>query len=85
MWATLSIIPGQKALSGLSSMDQPIHLPCELCGSQAMVAMHSHTDATGKAIEWPKATVKEDGIYFSIDCPQCGNRDQLMAKPGENE
>jgi len=61
-------------------MGQPLKLPCEQCGSEATVDMKSHTDAAGKRIEWPNATVKADGIYFSVNCPNCGTREQLMAE-----
>jgi hypothetical protein len=64
-------------------MGQPIRVACELCGSEATVEMHSHVDAAGKRLEWPKATTKPGGIYFSINCPQCGVRDQLMAEPSD--
>ena len=40
-----------------------------------------HVDAAGKKLEWPKATVKPDGIYFAISCPQCGEREQCLARP----
>jgi hypothetical protein len=64
-------------------MGQPIAVSCELCGSQATVEVCSYTDSTGKRIEWPKATVRSNGIYFAVSCPQCGVRDQLMAQPDD--
>ena len=64
-------------------MGQPIQLTCELCGSQATLDVNSHTDASGKRIEWPKAVLKPGGIFFVVNCPQCGSREQLMAEPGD--
>jgi hypothetical protein len=45
--------------------------------------MAGHADVTGKRIEWPKAAVKSDGIYFTIHCPLCGTREQCVAKPND--
>ena len=46
--------------------------------------MSQYVDAVGMPIQWPKATVKDDGIYFAINCPNCGEREQLMATPNTN-
>ena len=62
-------------------MDGPIEVPCEVCGEQAKMLKYLHVDAAGKKLEWPKATVKPDGIYFAISCPQCGEREQCLARP----
>jgi hypothetical protein len=43
--------------------------------------MASHVDATGQRVEWPAATVKADGVYFRIRCPECGEREQCLARP----
>jgi hypothetical protein len=64
-------------------MLKPINIQCEICGSQADAIMSHYVDAQGNPIKWPKATVKEDGIYFVIDCPNCGERDQRMATPSD--
>ena len=45
---------------------------CEVCGIDADVVMNGHVNADGNRIEWPKAAVKADGIYFMIACPRCG-------------
>jgi hypothetical protein len=45
--------------------------------------MNSYVDPLGKRIEWPKATVKPDGIYFTIRCPNCGEREQCVARQGD--
>jgi hypothetical protein len=45
--------------------------------------MNSHTPADGKRIEWPKAAVKSDGIYFTIACPSCGEREQCVSRPSD--
>lgn len=66
-------------------MNPPLKIVCESCNSEAGAVMDGYVDATGKRIEWPKAAVKSDGIYFSIDCPQCGIRDQCMAKPSDTD
>lgn len=62
-------------------MDQAIQVACEVCGQQSEIVKNRHVDATGKRVEWPKATVKPDGIYFAIACPNCGEREQCMARP----
>jgi hypothetical protein len=64
-------------------MNPPLKIMCERCSSEAVAVMHQYVDPTGERIEWPKAEVKSDGIYFSIDCPQCGIREQCMAKPSD--
>jgi hypothetical protein len=61
------------------TMNPPLTIVCEECGSEAPVTMAGHADETGKRIEWPKATVKPDGIYFDIDCRLCGAREQRVA------
>jgi transcription elongation factor Elf1 len=64
-------------------MAQPIQINCDRCGSSAEVMMNGHVNADGQKIEWPKATVKADGIYFTIHCPQCGQQEQCMARPDD--
>ena len=55
-------------------------VPCEVCGELANVAQNENIDPLGKPIRWPKAAVKPDGIYFTINCPKCGERSQLISK-----
>jgi DNA-directed RNA polymerase subunit RPC12/RpoP len=62
-------------------MPDPISLKCDECGATAEIAMNSHEDAAGKRIEWPKASMKSDGLYFAINCPNCGEREQFLTKP----
>ena len=64
-------------------MDKAIQVACEVCGQQSEVMKNRHVDASGKQLEWPKATVKPDGIYFAISCPKCGEREQCMARPND--
>ena len=61
-------------------MDEPLQVTCEICNQKASIVQNVHIDATGKRLEWPKATVKSDGIYFAIDCPECGEREQCMSR-----
>ena len=61
-------------------MDSSAQIPCEVCGQLCAVAQNVHIDPSGKRLEWPKASVKPDGIYFTIDCPTCGERQQRIAK-----
>jgi Fe2+ or Zn2+ uptake regulation protein len=64
-------------------MGAPAQLTCEKCGQLADIAQNVHVDAAGKRVEWPKVTVKPDGVYFTLVCPACGERQQLTAKrPG---
>jgi hypothetical protein len=64
-------------------MGKPIVVACELCGLQATVEMNAHQGADGTVIEWPKATVRDGGMYFRISCPKCGSREQLMASSSD--
>lgn len=43
-----------------------------------------HVENTGNRIEWPKSTVKADGIYVSTDCSMYGVREQRMAISTDN-
>jgi uncharacterized Zn finger protein len=61
-------------------MSDPIKVRCDVCGKDAEIAHNVHVDADGKRLEWPKAIVKSDGLYFTLNCPNCGEREQLMAK-----
>jgi ribosomal protein S27E len=54
-------------------------LKCEVCGQLAEIVNNVHVDAAGKRVEWPKVTVQPDGIYFTINCPACGERQQRAA------
>jgi ribosomal protein S27E len=64
-------------------MNPPLKVPCEICGADAPVQMLTHTGSDGGRVEWPKAVVRPDGIYFAIDCPTCGEREQCVAKPSD--
>ena len=61
-------------------MDTPAQVSCEVCGDLVEVVQNEHTDPLGKLIQWPKASVKPDGIYFAINCSKCGERYQLITK-----
>jgi hypothetical protein len=60
-------------------MDPPAQIPCEVGGALCAVEHNVHIDARGRRLEWPKAAVKSDGIYFTIICPNCGERSQRIA------
>jgi hypothetical protein len=64
-------------------VDSSIEVVCENCGQSARMLKNSHVDASGKLLEWPRASVKPDGIYFAIVCPTCGEREQCLARPGD--
>jgi Fe-S-cluster-containing hydrogenase component 2 len=66
-------------------MSDRIIVACDACGSNAAVVMTAHETENGNRIEWPKAVTKSDGIYFAIDCPKCGQREQRMATSGGTE
>ena len=70
---------------GISVMSKASQVTCELCGEKADILQNSHVDPAGKRIEWPKATVRSDGLYFAVHCPECGEREQCMAKPGDTD
>jgi ribosomal protein S27E len=57
---------------------------CEVCGELANVAQNENIGPLGQRIRWPKVAVKSDGNYFTINCPKCGERSQLVTKrPGD--
>jgi ribosomal protein S27E len=64
-------------------MAEPIRLACEVCGATATVLTNKIQLSDGKQVETPKANVKPDGIYFTINCPKCGEREQCMARPND--
>ena len=70
---------------GYSGMADPISVRCEVCGKTAEIAANSHVDAEGKRLEWPKAVVKHDGLYFTIRCPHCGEREQCMVRKADTD
>lgn len=61
-------------------MDSLAQVSCEVCGETSDVFQNEHVDPAGKRLQWPKASVKADGIYFAINCPKCGERYQLITK-----
>ena len=64
-------------------MSAPIQVTCDVCGEKANILKNVHVDATGKRVEWPRAAVRPDGLYFALICPECGEREQRMAKQGD--
>jgi uncharacterized Zn finger protein len=64
-------------------MGQSIQLQCDACGQMSECATNFHVDQLGKRIEWPKATVNADGIYFTIRCPNCGEREQRLSQQAD--
>jgi hypothetical protein len=66
-------------------MNKPVSVACEVCGSPANMVMLAHMGAEGNRVEWPKAAVKADGIYFTIACPNCGEREQCVARHGDTD
>ena len=66
-------------------MDEPLQVTCEICDEKADVVHNVHVDASGTRLEWPKASVKSDGIYFTLNCPTCGEREQCLSRHGDTE
>ena len=64
-------------------MEPSIQVTCDVWGQGARVLKNSHVDASGKRLEWPRANVRPDGIYFAIDCPNCGEREQCLARSSD--
>jgi len=52
-------------------------------------SQNEHIERSGQRVQWPKVSVKPNGIYFAITCPKCGERSQLVSKrpwsPGASE
>lgn len=70
---------------GNLAMGAATQVTCEICGEKAAIMQNVHVDPIGRRIEWPKAAVKSGGLYFAVDCPECGEREQCMAKPGDTD
>ena len=66
-------------------MSGSTRVTCEICGGKAEIMQNTHVDPSGKRIEWPKAAVRSDGLYFAVNCPECGEREQRMAKHGDTD
>jgi hypothetical protein len=45
------------------------------------VVLNIHIFSNGAPISWPKAAVNSDGVYFTIICPNCGERQQRRPDP----
>jgi hypothetical protein len=56
-------------------------LICDCCGCTAKLVLNVVVGNDGKRIEWPKAAVKDGAIFFSVDCPHCGLREQCVVMP----
>jgi len=61
-------------------MAVPGRVPCEICHAMADIMQNEQMDESGKVITWPKAANKADGIYFTINCPTCGEREQRLLR-----
>jgi hypothetical protein len=61
-------------------MGGEIAINCVRCGSAADLLKNAYVDATGRRVEWPKVTVRPGRLYFSIHCPNCGEREQCVAE-----
>ncbi len=57
---------------------------CEVCGEQANFVMESYVDDEGQRIEWQKITIHVNGAYVTIHCPNCGEREQSIARACED-
>ena len=66
-------------------MADPIKVHCELCGTECEIVQNVRVNPDGTSVEWPKAVVRADGLYFAINCPNCGEHEQCMAKKGDTE
>jgi ribosomal protein S27E len=64
-------------------MSAPIQVTCDVCGEKAAILKNVHVDAAGKRVEWPKAAVRPEGLYFALNCPECGEREQLVARQSD--
>jgi hypothetical protein len=64
-------------------MEEALRVACDVCGQQSDIVKNSHVDAAGKRVEWPKVSVKAGRMYFTIRCPQCGEREQCVAQAND--
>jgi hypothetical protein len=64
--------------SGNLSMDEPRQVPCEICHRMSEIVYNELIDDSGKRIEWPKVANKLDGIYYTVNCSNCGVREQCL-------
>jgi Zn finger protein HypA/HybF involved in hydrogenase expression len=62
-------------------MATPDYVRCEKCDSESPVVMIKG----GGGSLWPKSTVRRDTLYVFINCPKCGEREQMIASAAEIE
>jgi hypothetical protein len=60
-------------------------LLCELCGSEAIVVTVTAYDLRYRPTVQPKTRRTSDGLLVSIECPNCGQREQCIATPEDED
>jgi ribosomal protein S27E len=59
-------------------METPDAIRCDVCGADSRVVMvNGHI--LGKETLWPKSTMRGNSLYVFIECPNCGEREQLVS------
>jgi hypothetical protein len=60
----------------------PSLITCDHCGYAALVVFVPG-QGSGAPQMLPDVSHRDDGTYVSIVCPNCGQREQWIAPPGE--
>jgi len=66
-------------------MEVPDNILCEKCGSNAAVVTITGTHHLKGPTTWPQSTVRPDGLYVYINCRTCGEHEQCIAPPGDDQ
>jgi hypothetical protein len=59
----------------------PKEILCEKCGENSRVVTRNVDDQALAGRLSRRDSRRQDGFYFTIDCPQCGLRLQSLAPP----
>jgi hypothetical protein len=54
-------------------------LECSICGVLANVANNGAGEDVDDRVEWPNASVRADGLFFTVNCPNYGIREQRIS------
>jgi hypothetical protein len=66
----------------MTAVITPTLLICDRCGHAALVKFVPGK-SPGAPQVLPQLSRRDDGTYVAIACPNCGEREQWIAAPGE--
>ena len=59
-------------------MDLPNNILCERCGATARVLRKILMQSDKRVTEAGETIEKDEGTYYIIDCPMCGQHEQAL-------